>query len=122
VIAIEREPRRLAQARHNAALYGVAHRIEFVCGDACELVPTLEAELLFVDPPWGARYDKQRVSLLHLPLLASLLEQRARFARVWAKVPPSFDPSELARATLEAYFGVGRGDGRRIKFLLLELT
>jgi predicted RNA methylase len=121
VTAIELDQHRLAQARHNAALYGVAERIRFICGDARELVPTLNADLLFIDPPWGARYDKQRVGLADLPLLSVLLEQRASNSRVWAKLPPSFDLSELPEARPTAYFGVGTGDQQRVKFLLLEL-
>lgn len=122
VTAIELDPRRLARARHNAALYRAADRIRFVCGDARELVPRLNADLLFVDAPWGTDYDKQCVQLADLPLLSNLLEQRARFGCLWAKVPPSFDPRELPNARTEAIFGVGEGDARRVKFLLLELV
>jgi hypothetical protein len=119
VTAIELDLGRLAMARHNAALYGVADRIRFIAGDARELVPGLDADLLFFDPPWGERYDKRRVQLADLPLLSSLLEESARFARAWAKVPPPFDPASMPLAKPEAWFGVGEGDARRVKFLLL---
>jgi hypothetical protein len=122
VIAVERDPGRLSMARHNAGLYGVAERIHFLAGDALEIVPRLDADLLFIDPPWGADYDKRRVELADLPLLSSLLVHRARFARVWIKVPPSFDPKTLPGATPEAFFGVGEGDAQRVKFLLLQLA
>ena len=58
--------------------------------------------------------------LADLPLLSSLLEHRARFARTWIKLPPSFDPKSLPGATPEAFFGVGAGDAQRVKFLLLQ--
>ena len=58
VIAIEQDPGRLDMARHNASLYGVADRVEWIAGDATQLVPTLSADLLFVDPPWGEGYDR----------------------------------------------------------------
>jgi hypothetical protein len=121
VTAIEQHAGRLSMARHNAALYGVAERIRFIKGDALEIVPRVEADLLFIDPPWGVDYDKRRVELADLPLLSSLLAQRARFARVWIKVPPSFDPTTLPGAAPAAFFGVGAGDARRVKFLLLQL-
>jgi trimethylguanosine synthase len=121
VVAIEADAQRLALARHNASIYGVRDRIDFRLGDAVVLVPSLEADLLFVDPPWGERYDKTRVTLSELPLLARMLEQRTRFGAVWAKVPASFDPSGVPGASVRAIFGVGRGDARRVKFLLLEL-
>jgi 23S rRNA G2445 N2-methylase RlmL len=53
VIAIEINPRRLALARHNARIYGVADRIEFICGDYMQLAPTLKADVVFLAPPWG---------------------------------------------------------------------
>ena len=121
VTAIELDGGRLSMARHNAGLYGVADRIRFIAGDADELVPSLNADLLFIDPPWGADYDKRRVELADLPLLSTLVAHRARFARVWVKVPPSFDPKSLPGARPEAFFGVGAGDAQRVKFLLLEL-
>lgn len=120
VTAIELDPARLERARHNAGLYGVAERIRFLGGDACALVPGLDADLLFVDPPWGERYDKVRMTLEQLPLLAALLPQRARFARTWLKVPPSFETGCVPAARPHAWFGVGEGDARRVKFLLLE--
>jgi SAM-dependent methyltransferase len=122
VTAIDLDRARLADARHNAALFGVERQIEFVCGDVRDLVPQLQGDLLFIDPPWGARYDKQRVALTDLPLLSLLLDQRTRFAHCWAKVPPSFDPRELGGASAEAVFGVSEGDARRVKFLLLDLA
>ena len=122
VVAIERDPARLAMARHNASVYGVAERIAFHVGDACQLVATLQADLLFVDPPWGLDYDKARVVRRDLPLLDALLAQRARFSRLWAKVPPSFDPSSIAGARAQAWFGSAAGDARRVKFLLLDCT
>jgi trimethylguanosine synthase len=121
VTAIESDAQRLQMARHNAALYRVERRITFVHGDARELIPTREADLLFVDPPWGRSYDKKRLTRADLPLLEALLAERARFARLWAKVPPSFDPSEIAGARPEAWFGAGTGDAQRVKFVLLAL-
>jgi SAM-dependent methyltransferase len=120
VTAIESDLDRLRMARHNAGLYGVEHRITFVHGDACELA-ALPADLLFVDPPWGRGYDKNRLALADLPLLVALLAQRARFERIWIKVPPSFDPSDIAGARPEAWFGAATGDAQRVKFVLLEL-
>lgn len=121
VTAVEIDPARLEMARRNARVYRVADRIRFVAGDACVLAAELNADLLFVDPPWGERYDRQRVTLGDLPLLRALLAHRAHFARVWAKVPSSFDPASIAGARARAVFGVGAGDARRVKFLLLEL-
>lgn len=120
VTAIELDPRRLAMARHNAAVYGVADRIRFLPGDAVALVSDITADLLFIDPPWGARYDKARVGLADLPPCAAILDRAAHIPRRWLKVPPSFDVRTLPDCRPRAVFGVGAGDDRRVKFLLLE--
>jgi SAM-dependent methyltransferase len=93
VTAIELAPERLALAQWNARVYGVEPRIRFVAGDARELVPGIAADLLFVDPPWGGDYDKRRVELADLPLLADLLAERSRFKFLLAEVSaPSTAP------------------------------
>ena len=53
VIAIDINKDRLAMARHNAAIYDVADRIEFVHGDFLALAPGLNADVVFLSPPWG---------------------------------------------------------------------
>ena len=120
VIAIELDPARLEMARQNASLYGVADRIEFIQGDATEIVPGRQADLLFIDPPWGARYDKERVTLEDLSPCDAVLKSAQHIAQRWVKAPPSFDPATLPGYHVSAAFGVGAGDDRRVKFLLLE--
>eukprot|EP00900_Chrysochromulina_parva_P001123 jgi/Chrpa1/11010/Chrysochromulina_OHIO_Genome00007041-RA len=53
VIAIDIDPAKIAMARHNAAIYGVAARIHFVIGDFASLAPRLRAHAVFLSPPWG---------------------------------------------------------------------
>ncbi|KAK8749913.1 hypothetical protein OTU49_015126 [Cherax quadricarinatus] len=53
VIAIDIDPVKIALARHNAAVYGVADRIEFIIGDFFQLVPRLKADVIYLSPPWG---------------------------------------------------------------------
>ncbi|KAI8322875.1 S-adenosyl-L-methionine-dependent methyltransferase, partial [Martensiomyces pterosporus] len=53
VIAIEIDPARLEKARHNARVYGVDDRIEFILGDFYQLAPHLKADVVFMSPPWG---------------------------------------------------------------------
>lgn len=120
VVAIEIDPGRLAMAKYNAQLYGVVDRIEFILGDARTILPKHPADLLFIDPPWGERYNKERVALSDLPPCQELLESAIHIPKKWLKVPPSFDPSTLPTYYVEAYFGVGKGDEQRVKFLLLE--
>ncbi|XP_025069966.1 trimethylguanosine synthase isoform X1 [Alligator sinensis] len=53
VIAIDIDPVKISLARNNAEVYGVADRIEFICGDFMILVSNLKADVVFLSPPWG---------------------------------------------------------------------
>ena len=122
VTAIDTDPDRLAEAEHNARLYGVAHRITFLRADAVDVLPRLAADGLFIDPPWGNGYDKKRTELRDFPLLGRLLHlpSLARFTQVWVKLPASFDTSTLQGGSPIAWFGNAPGDRHRIKFITLS--
>ncbi|CAH1399591.1 unnamed protein product [Nezara viridula] len=53
VIAIDIDPQKIQLARHNAKVYGVEDRIEFIVGDFLKLAPTLQGDVVFLSPPWG---------------------------------------------------------------------
>ncbi|XP_071410615.1 trimethylguanosine synthase isoform X2 [Pithys albifrons albifrons] len=53
VIAIDIDPEKLILARNNAEVYGVADQIEFMCGDFMVLAADLQADVVFLSPPWG---------------------------------------------------------------------
>ena len=71
VIALDISPTRLALARHNAEIYGVADRIEFILADFLSFARTLrpdgkgsrttdypesatrKIDVVFLSPPWG---------------------------------------------------------------------
>nr|WP_255215929.1 trimethylguanosine synthase [Pseudenhygromyxa sp. WMMC2535] len=123
VVALERDAERLAMARHNAKVYGVAGRVRFVQGDALALAPEHGGPdtLLFVDPPWGREGARARRELADLPPVAELAAiAKDRYAALWAKLPPSATPAELLAGggEVRALFGEAEGDYRRIKFLL----
>ena len=62
VIAIDIDPRKIELARHNAKVYEVEDRIEFIVGDYFEVMPRLKADAVFLSPPWGGpEYQKQEV-------------------------------------------------------------
>jgi predicted RNA methylase len=121
VLAVDRDSARLDMAAHNARLYGVEGAIDFIEGDAVAVAGSRDAELLFVDPPWGASWDRARTQAADFPLLTALLSLRSRFERLWVKLPPSFAPDTLAHQRVDAVFGEAPGDFRRVKFLLVEL-
>ena len=51
MIAIDIDPVKIELARHNASVYGVADRIEFIVGDFFDLAPSLKADVVFLSPP-----------------------------------------------------------------------
>jgi trimethylguanosine synthase len=62
VIALDIDPTRLALARHNAMVYGVENRIEFVLADYVTFAESYLArdrkrgrkiDVIFLSPPWG---------------------------------------------------------------------
>jgi trimethylguanosine synthase len=59
VVCVERDPERLRMARHNATLYGVADRIEFLEGDVTHLWDRIAVEGVNYDPPWGGPEYRQ---------------------------------------------------------------
>lgn len=95
VVAVDVDAGRLAMARHNARVYGVEDRVEWVCAEAAVVVAERRADLLVLDPPWGGRaYDRERVDLDDFGMdVAAVL---ARFdGPVRLKLPRSFDPTTL---------------------------
>ncbi|KFD56356.1 hypothetical protein M513_02811 [Trichuris suis] len=53
VIAIDIDPVKIKCARRNAEIYGVSDRIEFLCADFFVVAPHLDADVVFLSPPWG---------------------------------------------------------------------
>jgi len=59
VIAIDKDPNKIKLARSNAAIYGVAHKIEFICADFLAWMADLSSaqiasiDVVFLSPPWG---------------------------------------------------------------------
>ncbi len=98
VVAADNDPGRLELARHNAALYGVAQRIDFVQGDCFELWPRVQGfQACFLDPPWEAG-----------PALAERAWRaaRGRFPRGALKLPRQAPPPADAEE-VQAVFGQG---------------
>ncbi|CEG38472.1 trimethylguanosine synthase [Plasmopara halstedii] len=64
VIAIDVDPEKIRMAKHNATIYGVAHKIEFIVGDSINLLAKLKADVVFLSPPWGGlKYNRKQFKL-----------------------------------------------------------
>lgn len=53
VIAIDVDPQKIDYAQHNAFIYGVSERIDFIKGDFFKIAPSLKGDVAFLAPPWG---------------------------------------------------------------------
>lgn len=53
VIAIDIDPEKIELAKHNAKIYGVEDKIDFICGDFFSLSEKLIGDVVFLSPPWG---------------------------------------------------------------------
>ncbi|KAJ1655740.1 putative diacylglycerol O-acyltransferase tgs1 [Dispira simplex] len=102
VIAIDIDPQRLECAKHNAEVYGVADKIEFILGDFFDLAPRLAADVVFLSPPWGGpEYNQEPVYNLQemMPLDGKALFELSH--RITPEViyflPRNTDPVEIKR-------------------------
>jgi len=105
VVAIDTSADAIACARHNAAIYGVANKIEFVCADFFALVDTRwkfeEISAVFLSPPWGGpTYRDDPVFDLEqmLPYTVSYIVGRARevCGNIALYLPRTSDLNQLA--------------------------
>jgi len=78
VTALEPDRVRLQCARHNAQRYGVARAIAFVQASLPQALHEQSAAILFVDPPWGAQWDRACCNLGDLPLLQQVFSALSR--------------------------------------------
>jgi len=124
VLAVESSEDRLNLARHNAHVFGVQSKIDFLCHDVTEVLEDYEYNILFVDPPWGREYDRKSVRLSDLPLLESILSLPLSPEEIWLKLPPSFciDSLPAEPESISAVFGNADGDRHRVKFIWVRLV
>jgi trimethylguanosine synthase len=123
VVAVECDAARLRLAQLNAAVYGVAHLIDFVCADAALLLrddarlrallrPDGVLAALFLSPPWGGpQYldASDRFSLLSLSLDGGhgLVDLVAYARRCLTRNVALFLPRTTPTAELQSLAGTG---------------
>lgn len=61
MIAIDIDTKKIEMARHNAKIYGVEDKIDFIVGDFFDLIDGIQADIVYLSPPWGGpsymKYD-----------------------------------------------------------------
>lgn len=103
VIAIDVDPKKIEMARHNAKIYGVQDKIEFIVGNYFNLVDKLKADVVFLSPPWGGPtymkhdtiYDLEE-SLLPVPASKLMSETRKITSNIAVYLPRNSNTKQLA--------------------------
>lgn len=108
VIAIDIDPIKIEYARHNAAIYGVDDRIDFIKGDSFSLAPKLKADTVFLSPPWGGP-DYSKVKKFDMNCMLKPRDGKSVFdagkgiaPRVVMFLPRNVDINQLAELSLSA--------------------
>ena len=99
VIATELDSRRRDIIKHNAEVYGVLEKIDVLGLDAREHLSQLEADAVYLDPPWGGpdyyRKDLFAWSDFDPPMEPFLSSALQKFREVVISVPSNFDFNEF---------------------------
>ncbi|GFR47033.1 hypothetical protein Agub_g8718, partial [Astrephomene gubernaculifera] len=70
VMGVEISERRVEMARHNAGVYEVSHKCQFLCADFFQVAPELKVDVLFMSPPWGGpKYQHVNTFDVFFPLV-----------------------------------------------------
>ncbi|XWS25604.1 hypothetical protein CRYUN_Cryun27aG0082100 [Craigia yunnanensis] len=108
VIAIDIDPKKIGYAYHNAAVYGVDNRIDFVMGDFFALAPKLKADTVFLSPPWGGP-DYTKVKIYDLKTMLRPRDGYFLFnvakkisCRIVMFLPRNVDLNQLAELSMSA--------------------
>ncbi|XP_055852030.1 trimethylguanosine synthase [Episyrphus balteatus] len=112
VIAIDIDPEKIKNARHNAKIYGVDQKIDFIIGDYLQLSQSLKGDVVFLSPPWGGpKYITQKEYNIEeslIPLGASELAEKSRLIsdNIAFFLPRNSNPQQIAKVA---------GNGNRVE-------
>lgn len=108
VIAIDINPQKIEYAQHNASIYGVNDRIDFLVGDFFQMACHLKGDTVFLSPPWGGP-DYAKVTTYDI---RSMLKPHDGFhlfkiaktiaSRVVMFLPRNVDLNQLAELSLSS--------------------
>ncbi|KAE9544668.1 hypothetical protein AGLY_000210 [Aphis glycines] len=105
VIAVDIDPNKIRMARHNAEIYGVADKIEFIVGDIFKIYPTLKADVVFMSPPWGGPGYTQTKSYTIETMCSNHVGECVMLAKDFAKVEIQQNIINGKLNHLSAFFG-----------------
>jgi trimethylguanosine synthase len=71
VFAIEKDPKTMKCAKHNAEIYGVSNKIFWLTGDCFDSITRFAGSsnvMIFASPPWGGEYPPYQVRFMRCRL------------------------------------------------------
>ncbi|XP_017040169.1 trimethylguanosine synthase [Drosophila ficusphila] len=111
VIAVDIDAEKLAMAKHNANIYGVAHKIEFIQADFLQFAAStrIRPNIVFLSPPWGGpNYQKQATFDIEKNLLPVGASQLMQLSRRLAPDVSFFLPRNANMSQVVALSGAGQ--------------
>ncbi|XP_031492357.1 uncharacterized protein LOC116258961 isoform X2 [Nymphaea colorata] len=108
VIGIDIDPQKIDYALHNADIYGVADKIDFINADFFCVAPYLKADVAFLSPPWGgpdySKVETYDIRTMLKPCDGSSLFNIARMIarKVVMFLPRNIDFNQLAEIAMLA--------------------
>lgn len=126
VFAIEIDRTKYDYLRHNMLVMGLNQVVECLCGDALQVCPRLQQDLIFIDPPWGGPEYKlcSKISLFlsGKPLADVCRELSPHTKYIALKVPTNFDEAAFLEAVDGTFVRVHRNINLRKMHLLIFQT
>ncbi|XP_025406861.1 trimethylguanosine synthase-like [Sipha flava] len=112
VIAIDLDPKKIALAKKNAEVYGVAHRIDFRVGNSFSVATNLRVDAVVTSPPWGgpgyerrAKFDARDLCGRDTGGMAAIIRMaRAVAPRVVLHVPKNIDKDQCLQIAMDEGF------------------
>lgn len=102
VTAVDIDPVRIAMAERNLSVYGLSHKVEFICADATAI--DLDADAVFIDPSRRSE-GRRTVSLKEMsPDISFILSLQERIPNCAVKLSPASDDAELDSLDAEIEF------------------
>ncbi|KAH8255008.1 hypothetical protein KR032_002221 [Drosophila birchii] len=111
VIAIDIDAEKLAMAKHNAGIYGVAHKIEFIHADFLQFANSsrIRPNVVFLSPPWGGPgYKRQANFDIEQSLQPVGASELMKLARRLADTVGFFLPRNSSMTQVVALSGAGQ--------------
>ena len=122
VITYDTSLERLAMARKNASIYGVEKEIYFIHGDVTKDIENIEADCVYLDPPWGGPdYINNGFNLSSfLPDGNFLLEKSfSKFNHVSISVPLHFHIEDIIKMGRDFEVVYAHYEGQEIYYTII---